>query len=467
MPATDVGLKAQIRDHSMSIPIPENTVRHAIPNACNLCHRDKDPAWAKRQVTAWYGSQSGQKSIRRADAFTEARRSNPAAIPALLEILSDASEAPWLRANAAGYLGNFPDNPSAYAAVLHAFSDGDPLVRATAATVLKPSRGQRAEVAADLVPLLHDPARTVQMSAGMAMVGIGVRPFPGADGARFEQAKELYRARAALYSDDAEQQFAAGKFFFMAGDMEGAAAALRASMKLEPATPAQYLLARSLAEKGDFPQARKILQAIPASDSQYKGAQALLADMEAKERAQPNGSESQFLDAQVLFKSQYYRKALNELAEALRLAPQAEWAGKAQIYRAICLEKLGQTSEAEAAMQSLSSMPVARQDADLQLAYVELLAETGRAADALTKVDQVIADVPNTPLAHFARAKVLLQLQRTAEAASAAEDSIRLQPELPQAHNLLVRIYQMQGRIKEATEQAEWLRDYQRRTAPK
>jgi hypothetical protein len=62
---------------------------------------------------------------------------------------------------------------------------------------------------------------------------------------------------------------------------------------------------------------------------------------------------------------------------------------------------------------------------------------------------------------------VLLQLQRTAEAASAAEESIRLQQELPQAHNLLVRIYQMQGRIKEATEQAEWLRDYQKRTAPK
>jgi predicted CXXCH cytochrome family protein len=156
MPATEVGLKAQIRDHSMSMPAPENTIRHAIPNACNLCHRTKDAAWAAQRMSAWYGSQSRQKAIRRPDAFTAARRADPAAIPALLEILSDPSEGAWMRANAAGYLGNFPDNPSAYDAVLHAFSDGDPLVRATAATVLKPSRGQRADVAANLVPLLRD-----------------------------------------------------------------------------------------------------------------------------------------------------------------------------------------------------------------------------------------------------------------------------------------------------------------------
>ena len=50
-----------------------------------------------------------------------------------------------------------------------------------------------------------------------------------------------------------------------------------------------------------------------------------------------------------------------------------------------------------------------------------------------------------------------------AEAASAAEQSVRLTPQLPNAHNLLIRIYQMQGRVKEAAEQAEWMRDYERR----
>ncbi len=66
-------------------------------------------------------------------------------------------------------------------------------------------------------------------------------------------------------------------------------------------------------------------------------------------------------------------------------------------------------------------------------------------------------------MAYFWQAKVLLQLHRVDEAARAAEESIRLQPELPAGHNLLIGIYQMQGRTKEAAEQAAWLRDYERR----
>jgi len=467
MPAVSTGLKAQIRDHSIGISAPQNTVRHGIPNACNLCHRDKDAAWAVQQTTAWYGPQSGQKAVRRADAFAAARRSDPEAISALLAILSDQWESPILRANAAGYLGNYPDNPDAYKAVRHAFSDPNPLVRATAATVLKPSRGERATEAVDLVALLRDPARTVRMSAGMAMVTLGVKPFPGDDGARFEQAKDLFRARAALYSDDAAQQYAAGRFFFQAGDMAAAADAFRLTLKLDPSIPAQYPLARSLAEKGDFAGARKIAQAIPPADQQYQAAQSLLSEMEAKEAAQPSGAEARFTDGVDRLKGQFYRAALNDFDEALRLAPQAEWAAKAQIDRAVCLEKLGQTSEAESAMKSLAALPVARQELDFQLAYVELLNESARNEEALQRIQQVIQDIPNAPLAYFWRAKVLLELRRTGEAAAAAEESIRLQPELPQAHNLLVRIYQMEGRMKEAAEQAEWLRDYQRRTLPK
>ena len=120
MPATVASLTARMRDHSMSIPVPENTIRHDIPNACKLCHRDKDAAWSLKQLNDWYGDRSRQKLIRRADAFTQARQADPAAIPALQQILSDASGGPLIRANAAGYLGGFPNDPSAYEALLHA-----------------------------------------------------------------------------------------------------------------------------------------------------------------------------------------------------------------------------------------------------------------------------------------------------------------------------------------------------------
>ncbi len=474
MPATIISLKTRMRDHSMSIPAPENTIAHNIPNACNICHGDKDAAWTIRQMNAWYGDKSRQKLIHRADTFTQARQGDPAAIPALLQLLSDPTGGPLIRANAAGYLGTFPHDPSAYNAVLHSFADPEPLVRATAATTIKPSAAQREALATDLVILLKDPIRTVRMSAAIAMVAMGVRPFPGEDGERYERAKELYHARAELDSDDAQQQLAAGKFSFLSGDMAGAVTAFRATLKLDPSVPAQYFLGRSLAEKGDYQSARQILNDIPRDDRQYDSAQRLLAEIAAKdpghgETPPESGSsrntaeaQAQFLDGQVLYQNKQYGAALKDLEQALQLAPQAEWTTKAQIYRAICLEKLARTREAEATMQALSEQPEPLQNIDLQLAFVELLYETGRAQEALKRVDGLIAAVSKAPMAYFWRAKVLQELQRTEEAGSAAEEAIRLLPQFPEAHNLLLKIYQRQGRTKEAAQQAEWLRDYER-----
>ena len=465
MPRTVVSLGTKMRDHSISVPVPASTARYGIPNACNECHQGMD---AVRQAAEWYGARSGEKLLRRAEAFTQARKGDAGAIPDLQRMLANQADGPWIRANAAGYLGNFPNDPTAYAALLRAFSDAEPLVRATAASAIRPLAAQRAALAPQLVVLLRDPARTVRMNAAIAMVAMGVKPFGGEDGARFEEAKKLYGARAALHADDAAQQFAAGRFFSLSGDVDGALAAFRAALKLDPGIPAQYYLARSLAEKGDFAGAREVLKGIAREDPQYSAAERLLAEMEAKEStpgaAGDDGAQALFLQGQVQYQDHYYGAALKAFEQALERAPRADWAGKAQSYRAICLEKLGRREEAEAAFAALLEKPEARQDVDLQLAWVELLDQTGRVQEARRRIDALIAVSPNAPMAFFWRARVLLQLRQVPEAAQAAEEAIRLMPQLAEAHNLLIRIYQMQGRTREAAQQAEWLRDYQRRT---
>jgi predicted CXXCH cytochrome family protein len=477
MPRTLTSIHARMRDHSISIPVPENSIRHGIPNACNLCHTAKTAAWAAQKVDAWYGPKSGQKSILRADAFTEARAADPAAVPALLKVLADSSEGPWIRANAAGYLGGFPEDPSAYAAVLRLLTDAQPLVRATAALAIRPRAAQRAAVAPELASLLADPVSIVKVSAAIALVAMGVQHIPGEDGARFERAKQLYHARAEIDGDDPQQQLAAGKFFFLAGNPEDAVAAFRAASRLDPSLPVQIYLAQALATKGDLQSAEEILKAIPRADPQYDTAQRLLAQVEVKSAASGGSAEpaataqaqsdsaaqAAFLDGQLLYQNKNYVNALPRLEEALRLAPQASWAAQAQIDRAICLEKLGRMREAEAAMRSLAGNQAAAHDVDLQLAFTELLYQTGRAEEALKVVDALVAAVPKASMAYFWQAKVLLQLHRIGEAARAAEESIRLEPDLPAAHNLLIGIYQMQGRTKEAAEQAAWLRNYERR----
>ena len=456
MPAVTTGLHANMRDHAISLPAPEN---QSIPNACNQCHKEKDSTWAANQTANWFGQGKRGKMSLRANAFTQAKQRSPASIPVLLQIFGEHSQGGWLRANAVGYLGNFSDDPSAYTAVQQALSDDDPLVRATAAVAIHPRAAQRETAATQLVKLLADPFLTVRLNSGIGLVSMGVRPFPGDDGLRFEEAKRLYKNRAALNLDQPQQQFAAGKFFFLSGEMEAAASAFRAALKLDPAIPANYLLARALAGKGDYAASWKLLKTIPRDDPQFPTAQTLLAEIEAKTVTKTPGQES-FLEGQVQYQNKFYGAALKAFDQALKLEPKAQWALRARIARAICLAKLARPKEAEAAI--LAELPNAPEDVDLQLALVELLAETGRQTEAEQRIGQLVKRAPNAPMAFFWKSKLLLQSHRNEDAAIAAEEAIHLLPQFPEARNLLVRIYQTLGRTKEAAQQAEWLRDYQR-----
>ena len=88
----------------------------------------------------------------------------------------------------------------------------------------------------------------------------------------------------------------AGAFFFLAGDMESAAAAFGNTLKLDPDIRARYLLGRALNEKGNFAAARQALQAVPRDDPEYAAAQRLLAEtsMPIGEVAAQSGFQDMF-----------------------------------------------------------------------------------------------------------------------------------------------------------------------------
>jgi protein O-GlcNAc transferase len=219
---------------------------------------------------------------------------------------------------------------------------------------------------------------------------------------------------------------------------------LQQALTLDPLDRnAEHALAQALVDANSFARGEDLLKHITT--------------------AAPADADAWFLYAQLLYQNGYYGGTLAHAERALRLAPSAPWAIRAEIYRAVCLQKVSRPQEAEAAMRKVSVKAGAQHDPDLQLTFAELLYETGRAEEALRRIDEAIASDPKSAIGYFWRARVLLQLGRIDEAASAAEESVRLLPQLPFAHNLLIRIYQMQGRPGKAAEQAQWLRDYQRR----
>ena len=282
MPRTVYSIKAQIRDHSLSVPVPENTLNHGIPNACNDCHKDHDPKWAVAKMNEWWTPARRQKLIRRADAFAAARANDPAAVPKLIAILESPAEGPLPRANALGYLPRFSADPAVYAAFERAIADPQPLVRANAALRMSPPPALKPAAIAALTRALSDDVATVRIGAAVSLVGMGVRELAGEDGRRFEAARQLYQARAELNSDDPEQQLGAGRFWLLLGDPVKALRALETSVRLDPGVPAQYLIGAAYFEQEQYPQAKQVLQTIPANDPQYPRAQRLLQAIEAR-----------------------------------------------------------------------------------------------------------------------------------------------------------------------------------------
>jgi hypothetical protein len=276
MPRTVLSIKAEIRDHSITVPAPENTIRHGIPNACNGCHKDRDAAWAARQLHEWYGDASRRHAIRRADAFTQARRGDADSVAALIAILGDRSENPLSRANAAGYLSRFSRDARVFPVFLRALADDHPLVRAVAALRMNVFAASRDAAVTALTRALRDPSAVVRLASAVNLVGLGVKTLPEADGERLERAKELYRLRAQLNIDDAAQQLSVGHFYLMLNEGALAADSLQLSLKLDPALPAQYFLAYAYAEQMKYDESRAILEKISPSDPQYGKAQELL-----------------------------------------------------------------------------------------------------------------------------------------------------------------------------------------------
>ncbi len=276
MPRTVFSIRTAIRDHSLSVPVPENSIRYGIPNACNVCHQDRSAEWALKQMNGWYASGSRQKLIRRAAAFSQARAGDRAAVDKLLDILADPAEGFLMRANAVGHLSRFSDEPRVQSAFERALGDPESLVRAVAALRIKPAQGNASEVVSALTRGLRDPVRTVRIGAALSLVNLGVRRIASDDGDRFEHAKQEVLARYEIQSDDAEEQLNAGKFHYLTGNPQRALDAFRSALKLDPQLSVQYFLACALSQEGKTNEARKQFRAIPPSDPYYAEAQQML-----------------------------------------------------------------------------------------------------------------------------------------------------------------------------------------------
>ena len=281
MPKTVVSIKSTMRDHTIGLPTPENTVAFGIPNACTECHADKPAAWAVSTLAEWWPRGRRAKLVARAEAFTAARADRPEALDRLIAIAADDRQGPLVQANAAGYLGRYTD-ARATAALLAAAKASHPVIRSAAVSSL----GQRAT--AELTPVrsailtaLSDPQRAVRISAMVSLINHGGAPLGPGDMARFQWVGREFAARARLHEDDARIQRELGLIELLTGSFDVAADALQISEGLEPdQASVKFLLGLARLGQKRLDEARALLKQVLPADPYYAAAQERLRQLE-------------------------------------------------------------------------------------------------------------------------------------------------------------------------------------------
>jgi predicted CXXCH cytochrome family protein len=281
MPKIVVSIKSSMRDHTIGLPAPENTVAFGIPNACTECHKDKPAAWAVGTLEKWWPRGRRAKLVERADAFTAARATRPEALDRLIAIAGDDNQGPLVQANAMGYLGRYSD-ARAVTALLEGVKASHPAIRSAAVSSLGHQTAREASAPRQaLLAALDDAERTVRISALVSLINRGGEPIARADEPRFRRVGLEFAAGAQLRQDDPRIQRDLGLIQLLTGRFDLAADALQISLGLEPDLPSgKFLLALARLGQRRVDEARTLLKQVLPADPYYKAAQERLKQLD-------------------------------------------------------------------------------------------------------------------------------------------------------------------------------------------
>lgn len=227
MPARTYMIVDPRRDHSFRVPRPDLSVEIGTPNACTLCHADREPAWAAEQVAAWYpAGRSGQTHF--AETIAAGRRGEASAQAALVALALDEGQPGILRATALDLLRRY--GPAAADAAAPLLNDPDPLVRRSAVLLQEAAEGPRR--VARVAPLLEDPLKAVRIAAARLLVDVPPLAFPADAVLPFDRAAAEYRASLLASADLPETQMNIATLALRTGNTRAAEAALTRALDL-------------------------------------------------------------------------------------------------------------------------------------------------------------------------------------------------------------------------------------------
>jgi predicted CXXCH cytochrome family protein len=367
MPATTYMVIDPRRDHGMRVPRPDLSVAIGTPNACNVCHRDKEAKWAAAAVRGWLGREPGGFQTYAA-AFHAGEAGSAGARAALVAIADDANAAPIARASA--LVRSTAGGAADAAAVARAAADAQPLLRLAAAQAA--ATLPAAERPGAVGVLLNDRFRAVRIEAARVLAGVQ-RQMPAQQGEAWAKAADEFVATQKYNADRPEARAALGQFYADQGRFDAAAGEFAGALSLDVGyVPAYVNAADALRVQGrDAEAARMLEQGIAHA---------------------PRNAELHYALGLALVRLRAPERALGELEGAMRLAP--DNARYAYVH-AVALNSLGRRAEALRALErALGRWPA---DRDMLVALAAVQRDAGQQAQARSTVRRLLAAHPEDP----------------------------------------------------------------------
>jgi len=231
MPMTEFA-RMKRSDHSMRPPTPASTLKFKSPNACNICHEDKDPAWSDEYVRKWHERDYQKPILERASLVDEARRGNWDRLDAILAYISSQSRDEVVATSLLRLLSGC-ESTAKWPVIIKALKeDASPLVRAAAAQALEGYI--TGEAIRALAKATSDEYRLVRVRAAMALASINIEQLSSNYQTPVKNATtELLEALGAR-PDDYASYFNLGNFHMRRNDQPKALTSYQTAIKLRP-----------------------------------------------------------------------------------------------------------------------------------------------------------------------------------------------------------------------------------------
>lgn len=335
MPMTEFA-RMKRSDHSMLPPVPASTIAFTSPNACTICHINKDARWADETVRTWRKRDYQAPFLHRAALVDAARKRDWSKLPDIGAYLRGRDRDEIFATSLIRLLRACPRQEK-WSMVLDAMDDPSPLIRSAAAEALSEYPSGKAYRA--LIKAADDEYRIVRIRAAAALAGFPDSDIAEADRRNVDGALKEYVNSLMIRTDLWTSYYNMGNYFLRAGYPKQAIESYGLATQRDPRTPVPLVnMSMAYASLADQQNAEKSLRKALKLDSRNAAAHLnlglLLAEQKKIKEAEkhlrlagtydPQMAEAPYNLGLLLWKD-HPSESLNMLRKAYHISPNPKY----------------------------------------------------------------------------------------------------------------------------------------------